>query len=714
MKKNFWSGIGMTGEPKREKPNRLISEKSPYLLQHAHNPVDWYPWGPEAFREAEKQDKPVFLSVGYSTCHWCHVMERESFEDQDIAELMNSTFISIKVDREERPDIDSTYMTVCQMMTGGGGWPLTIIMTWGKEPFFASTYIPKETRFGRTGMKELIPRIKELWDQKREQLTNSAQEIVSRLLTTEHPSEIPQGEMLGEETLDAAYDSLSMEFDEEHGGFGGAPKFPAPHKLTFLLRYWKRRSYEKALWMVEKTLTSMRLGGIYDHIGFGFHRYSVDSRWFQPHFEKMLYDQAMLTIAYAEAYQATRKEEYKATANEILTFVLRDMSEPQGGFCTSIDADSEGQEGKYYIWRKEEISEVLSTDEADLITRVFNVQENGNFPDETTYQDTGNNILYMSKPPERISSEMKIPLSELKERFEAARRKLFVSREKRIHPSRDDKILTDLNGLMIAALAKSAQAFREAKYIDSAKHAADFVLAKMRDSDGRLHHRYRDRQAAIPGFLGDYAFFVWGLVELYEATFETRYLASALELTDYMRKHFWDDKNGGFYLSSDDSESIIIRKKDLYDGAHPSGNSVAALNIIRLAHMTGKPELEDEVSRIILASSSIVSRAPTAYTQLLSALDFALGPSSEVVIVGDSDAEDTRTLIKAVQDNFLPNKVVILKSAAVGSQVTQLAEYVSDMQRKDGKATAFVCRGYRCSLPTTDAGQMLKLLDKSS
>jgi hypothetical protein len=680
-------------------------------LQHAYNPVDWYPWGTEAFQEAKKKDRPIFLSIGYSTCHWCHVMERESFEDQDVAELMNNTFICVKVDREERPDIDSTYMTVCQMMTGRGGWPLTIIMTPDKKPFFAATYIPKEARFGRSGMKELIRNTREIWSQKREQLVNSAQEIVSRLMTAEYSSELSRGEKLGEETLDAAYDTLSIEFDEEHGGFGGAPKFPTPHNLTFLLRYWKRTRYEKALWMVEKTLTAMRLGGIYDHIGFGFHRYSVDSRWFQPHFEKMLYDQAMLTMVYVEAYQATRKEEYRAVADEILAFVLRDMTSPQGGFYTSIDADSEGQEGKYYLWRNKEISEVLSSEETDFFTRVFNLHENGNFPDETTYKDTGNNILYMSKPPEIISSQMKIPLRELEERLEAARGKLFACREKRVHPSRDDKILTDLNGLMVAALAKSAQAFRDADYIDAAKRAADFILAKMRDSNGRLYRRYKDGEAAISGFLDDYAFLTWGLLELYEATFETRYFASAIELTEYLRKHFWDEKNGGFYLSADDSESVIVRKKDVYDGAHPSGNSVAALNILRLAHMTGKSELEDEASRVILAFSGIVSKAPAAYTQLLNALDFALGPSSEVIIVGDKGAEDTRTMIQALHSNFVPNKVVILKPTPEDSQVTRLAEYTSGMQIKNGKATAFVCRGYRCSLPTTDADQMIRMLD---
>jgi uncharacterized protein YyaL (SSP411 family) len=702
----------VSDDPANENTNRLKDEKSPYLLQHAHNPVDWYPWGAEAFETAKIRDKPIFLSIGYSTCHWCHVMEKESFEDPEVAKLMNDSLVSIKVDREERPDIDSTYMTVCQMMTGSGGWPLTIIMTPDKKPFFASTYIPKEAKFGRLGMKELIPRIKELWNSKREQLVNSAQEIVMRLIRSEQTSNVSEGEKIGEETLDAAYDSLSNEFDEEHGGFGGAPKFPTPHHLTFLLRYWRRTSYEKALWMVEKTLTSMRLGGIYDHVGFGFHRYSVDSRWFLPHFEKMLHDQAMLTMAYTEAYQATGKDEYKETAEEILAFVLRDMTSSRGGFYTSIDADSEGQEGKFYTWRKQEIGQLLSQDEADLIATVFNIQENGNFPDETTYKDTGNNILYMSDPLKKISSEMRIPDKELEERFEAARSKLFNAREKRIHPETDEKILTDLNGLMIAALAKAAQAFNEPKYCDAAKKAADFLLTKVRDSEGRLYHRHKDDETSIQGFLDDHAFLAWGLIELYEATFETRYLESAIELTELMISHFRDEKSGAFYISADDAENIIVRIKDAYDGAHPSGNSIAALNLLRLAHITGKSKFEDIASSMIRTYSSIMSNAPTAFTQLLIALDFAVGPSSEVVIVGDQGAKETAAILRALRSSFLPNKVQILKPIGVEAyKIEELAEFTRNLTSEEGRATVYVCQGYRCSLPTTSVQRMLELLD---
>jgi hypothetical protein len=639
-------------------------------------------------------------------------MEKESFEDPEVAGLMNDAFISIKVDREERPDIDDTYMAVCQMMSGSGGWPLTIIMTPDKRPFFASTYISKQTKFGRLGMKELIPRIKDLWASKREELMNSANEIVTHLVEAERTSKVFEGDEIGEKTLDAAYDSLSNEFDEEHGGFGHAPKFPTPHNLMFLLRCWKRMGYERALWMVEKTLTSMRLGGIYDQIGFGFHRYSVDSGWFLPHFEKMLYDQAMLTMAYTETYLATGKEGYRNTAEEILTFVLHDMTSTQGAFYTSVDADSEGQEGKFYLWNNQEIYQLLSKDDADLMARVFNISENGNFPDKSIHKDAGNNILYMGDPPKKIALEMKIPLEELEDRIRVSRRRLLRAREERIHPQTDEKILTNLNGLMIAALAKAAQAFNESRYRYAAEKAADFLLTNMRNSEGRLFHRYKDGETSILGFLDDYSFFVWGLIELYEATFETEYLRSAVELTNLMLSHFHDEEGRAFYSSANDAETVIARRKDIYDSAFPSGNSMAALNLLRLAHLTGKSKLEDMAVSMIRAVSGVVSSAPTAFTELLAALDFALGPSSEVVVVGEQDAQETVTMLNTLRTSFLPNAVQILKPiGAESSKIVELAEFTRDMSNLEGKTTVYVCRGYKCSLPTTSAHRMLELLD---
>lgn len=699
----------MRYESTSRRPNRLIFEKSPYLLQHAYNPVDWYPWGHEAFDKARIEDKPIFLSIGYSTCHWCHVMEKESFEDSEVAKLLNEAFVCIKVDREERPDIDSTYMRACQMMTGGGGWPLNIILTPEKKPFFAATYIPKEGRFGRAGMKELIPRIRALWESSREELVSSAEKVTALLKQMEKEAGVTKD--LGKPTLDAAYRYFSETFDECNGGFGGAPKFPTPHNLTFLLRYWRRTASKKALWMVEKTLKSLRLGGIFDHIGFGFHRYSTDSKWVVPHFEKMLYDQAMLTIAYTEAYQVTGRKEYGQTAREIITYVLRDMTAPNGGFYSAEDADTEGEEGKFYLWTVEEIMRLLPNNEAELAITVFNIEKDGNFEEEPARRKTGKNILYQKKPLTEIASDLEIPLEDIQQRLESAREKLHAAREKRVHPGTDDKFLTDWNGLMIAALAKAAQVFREAKHANATKKAAGFITSNLRDSKGRLYHRYREGEAAIPGFLNDYAFFIWGLIELYETTFEAGYLQLATSLTEDMIEHFWDEERGGFYFVADDAETVVVRKREVHDGALPSGNSVAMLNLLRLARMTGKSEFEEKAAQMLRSFSDIISKAPSAYTQTMIALDFAIGPSYEVVVVGNPQKEDTKTMLNALRKKFIPNKAVLFRPAEVEHpEITRFAEFTRDLTSKEGKATAYVCRNYICNLPTTDIEEMLKLL----
>ena len=600
-------------ENKNRQANHLIKEKSPYLLQHAYNPVDWHPWGDAAFDKARADDKPIFLSIGYSTCHWCHVMEKESFENTDVAKLMNETFVCIKVDREERPDIDSAYMAVCQMMTGSGGWPLTIIMMPDKRPFFAGTYIPKESRSSRIGMFDLIGKVKELWQLRRKDVMDSAEKITHALSSA---SEIQGEEELGETIIKETFERLSQIFDAGHGGFGYAPKFPTPHHLTFLLRYWKRTGDAQALLMVEKTLSAIRLGGIYDHIGFGFHRYSTDSEWFLPHFEKMLYDQALIAMAYIEAYQATGKEEYKKTAQGIFTYVLRDMTDKDGGFYSAEDADSEGEEGRFYQWTTEEIHKTLSKEDAKFIIKVFNLEEEGNFTDEATGIRNGRNILYLKRPLAEMAADFNATEAELKNRIEAARHRLFISRGQRIRPQMDDKILTDWNGLMIAALAKGGRAFNEPEYIEAAKRAAGFILKKMRDANGRLYHRYRDGEVALSGFLDDYAFFIWGLIELYEATFDVSYLKSALEFNNILLNHFWDKNNGGFYLTSDAAEVVLIRKKEIYDGAAPSGNSAAMLNLLRLGRMTGNQELEQKASQISRYFSKTISQAPHGHTFL--------------------------------------------------------------------------------------------------
>ncbi|MDO8715278.1 MAG: thioredoxin domain-containing protein [Dehalococcoidales bacterium] len=690
------------------KRNRLAGEKSPYLLQHGDNPVEWFPWGEEAFTKAKKEDKPVFLSIGYSTCHWCHVMAHESFEDIQVAQLLNETFVCIKVDREERPDIDKAYMAVCQMMTGSGGWPLTIIMTPDKQPFFAGTYIPKETRFGRIGLLELVPRIEQVWATRRDEVLSSASQITTALQGAAMP---PCGEEPGEPLLHRAYEQLSDRFDEEYGGFGEAPKFPTVSTLLFLLRYWKRTNDKKALDMVEKTLRAMRRGGIFDHIGFGFHRYSTDQRWLVPHFEKMLSDQALLATAYLETFQATGNEEYARTARELFDYVLRDMTASGGGFYSAEDADSEGEEGKFYLWTYGEIKNILAPEEAELFIKAFNIGKNGNFADEAGKR----NIPHMTSSLEDIAAKLNTSGPELKKRLDAARQKLFAYREKRIHPHKDDKILTDWNSLMIAAMAKGGRVLDEPRYVIAAKQAFDFILNNMVDADGGLLHRYRDGEAAIPAYLDDYAFLIYGALELYETTFEAGYLKQALTLNRQLLEHFRDDQNGGFYFTAAASEEILVRQKEIYDGAIPSGNSIAMLNLLRLGRMTADSSLEEKAAGTGRAFFENVKQIPSAYTQLMVAIDYALGPAYELVVVGDSQANDTREMLQAIHRRFMPNKVVIFVPAEISSpEIRRIAPFTSLQSSLDGKATAYVCVNYNCRLPTTNIDTMINELEGST
>jgi len=690
-----------------KRPNRLIGSKSPYLLQHADNPVDWFPWGPEAFEKATREDKPIFLSIGYSTCHWCHVMEHESFEDEEVAKAMNDAWVSIKVDREERPDIDHLYMTVCQAMTGSGGWPLNILMTPDRKPFFAATYIPKDSRHGRMGIVDLARGIQGAWKTRRAELTAAGDRMVEVL---EDASRARPGEALDESILKPAYREFAGQFDERHGGFGGAPKFPTPHHLAFLLRYWKRTGEAGALDMVERTLQAMRRGGLWDHVGFGFHRYSTDARWLVPHFEKMLYDQALLVMAFTEAFQATRRDEYHETACEVLTYILRDMTSCEGGFYSAEDADSEGMEGKFYVWTEEELRKVLDGEEADLAVQLFAVREDGNFAEEASSGRRDTNILHLEKPLAQTAAEMKLPGDDLRRRLESVRRKLFAARDSRVRPHRDDKILTDWNGLMIASLAHASGVFDEPEYSRAASRAADFLLGTMRRPDGRLLHRYRNGEAEIPGFADDYAFLIWGLLELYESTFDVRHLEQALALKDLLLKHFWDNKAGGFFHTADDAEKLLVRRKESIDGAVPSGNSVAAMDLIRLARITGDPELEARAVVIGRTFSEGVKATPTSFTHLLLAVDFEAGPSHEVVIAGRPEAEDTQAMLRALNTHFLPNVVVLLRAEGPSPPIVQVAPFTEAQRSIEGRATAYVCRDFACKAPTTDVRKMLELL----
>ncbi|UCG93500.1 MAG: thioredoxin domain-containing protein [candidate division WOR-3 bacterium] len=688
--------------------NRLANAKSPYLLQHAQNPVDWFPWEDEAFEIAQNENRPVFLSIGYSTCHWCHVMARESFEDREVAKLLNEFFVCIKVDREERPDIDHIYMTVCQLMTGRAGWPLTIIMTPDKQPFFAATYIPKTARFGSIGMMELIPKIKSLWMTQQNQIVNVAQQTINALRKT--TVDLPDDD-LDRVVLKNAYRALLDSFDEKHGGFGSAPKFPTAHNLLFLLRYWKRNKEEKALAMVEKTLRAMRQGGIYDHVGFGFHRYSTDERWLLPHFEKMLYDQALLSLAYIEAYQATGNQEFGDTAAEIFTYVLRDMTSAEAGFYAAEDADSEGEEGKFYFWTEQEINEILGKD-ASIFIKLFNINQNGNFVDQAASKKN-RNILYLEKTRSSIARDFDISPDEVKSLIEKFRRRLFDARKARVSPHKDDKILTDWNGLMIAALAKGSQALHEPAYAEAAQKATDFILKSLRTRDGHLFHRYRDTEAAIPANLDDYTFFIWGLIELYEATFNINNLETALELNNTMLKHFWDENRGGFYFTPDTGEPLLVRPKQSFDSAMPSGNSVALLNLLRLGRITANHDYAEKAAQMIRAFARRIKQSPLAHTQFLASFDFALGPHSEVVVVGNSHAPDTQKMLGMLGRYFVPNAVILLRPTEEQSpRITRLAPYVEKQKTIDDMATAYVCVNHTCTAPTTDVHTMLGLLNR--
>lgn len=692
-----------------KQPNRLINEKSPYLLQHAYNPVDWYPWGEEAFEKAGIEDKPIFLSIGYSTCHWCHVMEKESFEDEEVAKLMNDAFVSIKVDREERPDIDGVYMSVCQMITGGGGWPLTIVMTPDKKPFFTGTYFPKYNRFNRIGMIELVPRLKEIWQNKRDEVLKSADEISSSLININSGLNIAE---INETILDKAYDDLSKRYDSDNGGFGTSPKFPSPHNLMFLLRYWRRKNNADALKIVENTLTKMRLGGIYDHIGFGFARYSTDKHWLVPHFEKMLYDQAMLIMAYTETYQMTKNEIYKKSTEEIIEYVLRDMTHPDGGFYSAEDADSEGEEGKFYLWYADEIRNVLDKEESDLAIRIFNVSEHGNWVDESKGVMNGTNILHLKMTYEELASNLNLDNNELLKRIESIRKKLFNYREKRIHPHKDDKILTDWNALMISALAKAYQAFNSEKYLLAAEKAYGFIKQYLTKSDGTLFHRYRDGESGLPSHIDDYAFIINALIDLYESTFNPEYLNRALDLNDILIKEFWDETDGGFFFTSQKSEKLIARQKEIYDGAIPSGNSISLLNLLRLFKLTGNNKFSDYAERLISYFSHSITRSPSIFTQFLSGLDFYFGPTTEIVLSSYEFNDQINRALEIIRKDFNPNKVVVFNPANADYNLLKSISYLENMKPIGSKSTFYICKDFICNQPVTDLEGLVKLLNE--
>jgi hypothetical protein len=635
-------------------------------------------------------------------------MEHESFEDSTVAAQMNKYFVSIKVDREEMPEVDHLYMSVCQAMTGRGGWPLTIVMTPDKDPFFAGTYFPKQGRGKRPGMLQLIPSLANAWSTKQGEITKTIDRVQSYLTQVNTSS---QGEEWDEGMIRDAFSQYASRFDPDYGGFGKAPKFPSPHNLIFLLRYSKLFGVATGKTMVEKTLHQMRLGGVFDHIGLGFHRYSTDKRWFLPHFEKMLYDQAMISMAFLEAYQITNNENYANVAREIFTYVLRDMRDKDGGFYSAEDADSEGEEGIFYIWTQEELVKILGEEDGLKLAKTFGFIDGGNFFEEAGGHTTGNNIPYFQDDRETLAKNVDMSLEDFNAFIEKSREKLFEVREKRIHPLKDDKILTDWNGLMIAALSQGGQVLGDEVYIDAAKNAVKFVLESLRDDNGRLMKRSRLGKAGLQPHLDDYSFMVFGLLNLYEATFDPSYLASALELTEIMIEDF-SDKNGGFFIGSKDAEKLMIRAKDSYDGAIPSGNSVAALNLFRLGKITGNTKWSDLGYTTLKAFTDKAKQSPTGFSHMLTAFMFDFKNPKEVVLVGDSNDPETQKIINAIRKNYSPNKIILFKDVSNPGALLQVAPWTKDHVMINGSPTFYICENFACKQPTTSLDLAMKYINE--
>jgi uncharacterized protein YyaL (SSP411 family) len=666
-------------------PNRLAGESSPYLRQHADNPVDWYPWGEEAFARARAEDKPILLSVGYSACHWCHVMERESFEDPEIARLMNEHFVNVKVDREERPDVDQIYMQAVQALTGRGGWPMTVFLTPEGEPFYGGTYFPPAPRHGLPGFPQVLRAVAEAWRHRRGEVLVSSRRLAAELGRGERVR--AGGRLLTDDILAGAFEALAAQFDEIHGGTVGAPKFPQPMIWEFALRYWKRTGREQARTMVRTTLTRMARGGIYDQLGGGFHRYSVDERWLVPHFEKMLYDNAQLASLYLHGWLAFGEPEYRRVAEETLDYLLREMRDPAGGFYSAQDADSEGEEGRFFLWTPAAVRAVLGPD-ADLALAYWGLDRGPNFE--------GRNVLWVPGEPDpgRIT-----PL----------RRRLFEARERRVRPARDDKVLTAWTGLAARAFAEAGRVLGRADYLGAARAAAEFVLSALVDGDGRLLRTWKDGRARLKGYLEDYAMAAAALVELYEATFERRWLDAARRLADDLLRLFWDDAVDGFYDTGTDHERLIVRPRNLFDNAVPSGSSTAIETLLRLAVLTGERAYEARAVTALRAVADLMARYPTGFGRFLCAHDFHLGPVTEVALVVPPGS-DPEPLLREVFGRYLPNRVVA--GARDGDRAAATGIPLLEGRRAvDGQPTAFVCRNYACDLPTTDAAALGRQLE---
>jgi uncharacterized protein len=679
--------------------NRLAQEKSPYLLQHADNPVDWYPWGEEAFNKAREENKPVFLSIGYATCHWCHVMEHESFEDEEVASLMNEAFVNIKVDREERPDIDNTYMTVCQMLTGSGGWPLTIVMTPEKEPFYAATYLPKSSRPNRIGMTELVPALGKAWKEDHERVMESVQRIKEGFRKS---LELGRSQKeLSDSVIDDGIEDLRQRFDEVNGGFGGAPKFPSPHNLLFLIQNARINGHEPSKMMAEKTLMAMRMGGLWDHVGFGFHRYSTDHEWLLPHFEKMLYDQAMLLMAYAEGWQLTGNPLFRQTAYEIVQYLDERLTSSDGVFYSAEDADSEGEEGKFYVWTADEIRSVLPESDAVFFMDLYNIDEEGNFHDEATGRKTGANIPHLSKAVREES----------RDRVEDLLRQLKKSRESRVRPLLDDKVLTDWNGLMIAALARAGVIFDDNKLTAKSEKAWEVLYEFCLCPGDRLLHRLKEDEAAISGMADDYTFTIWALTELYNATFDPEYLVQALHLQEIFDRNCFDEDHGGYFFTPHDGEQLLGRQKEIYDGAIPSSNSVAALNGFRLSRLTSNPDFENRARSIFKAFSGPVEDAPAGYTFALYARQLMNSSTREIVICDPPESEAMHEAIRICREKAAPGSAIVLKTDETEILLNK-ADVFTRYKARDNGLTVYVCENFSCRKPVHTIDELKEIFAK--
>ena len=678
--------------------NNLINETSPYLLQHAHNPVDWYPWGEAALAKARAEDKPILLSIGYSACHWCHVMEHESFENEEIAKLMNENFVNIKVDREERPDLDQIYMSAVQMMTGQGGWPMTMFLTPAGVPFYGGTYFPPADRYNMPGLPRVLLSVAEAYRSQPEQVAGTATALLGELRRVGLAE--PSREMLTNELLDASFRRIAANYDRVNGGFGTAPKFPPAMTLEFLLHTFHRTGADEALQIVEHTARKMANGGMYDQIGGGFHRYSVDAKWLVPHFEKMLYDNALLTRMYLHLYQVTKNPDARRVAEETLDYVVREMTDPGGGFYSSQDADSEGHEGKFFVWSRQEISEALEQREADLFCDYFNVTEGGNFE--------GSNILNVPDTLEDVAARNKISVEQLRESLEASRQKLFAIRERRIKPGRDEKVLTAWNGLMLSSFAEAAAILERPDYRRVAEANAGFLLDHLQ-SDGLLLRTYKDGDAKLNAYLEDYACLIDGLISLYEATGTLKWIQSAISLAGRMIDEFWDDGSDGFFFTGKSHEELIVRSKEFLDNATPSGNSIATLSLLRLSVLTGNEDYRRLGTTVLRLLADQIRRYPSAFGFALTALDFYLDVPLEIAIVGDPADNRLSELLRVIWQTYVPNRVVALCTEGQ-TNAAAVVPLFRDRDTLESQPTAFVCESYTCRTPAHTPEELLPLL----